>query len=268
VAAAKRADVAVLFVGTNGAIEAEGLDRTYLGLPPAQEELVKRVFAANPKTVMVLLNGGPVAVPWEKENLPAVLDMFIAGEEGGNAIADVLFGNYNPGGRLPYTVYESADQVPPMTEYDITKGFTYMYFDGKPVYPFGHGLSYTTFAYTNLRLSPAKIDGSGQVTARVDVQNTGKVAGDEVVQLYVHDVQASVKRPKEELRGFERIALKPGEKRTVTFTVPAEKLAFYDEAKKAFVTEPGTFDVFVGSSSADIKVKGQFDVTSAGQWPY
>jgi beta-glucosidase len=268
VAAAKRADVAVLFVGTSGAIEAEGLDRTYLGLPPAQEELVKRVFAANPKTVMVLLNGGPVAVPWERDNLPAVLDMFIAGEEGGNAIADVLFGNYNPGGRLPYTVYESADQVPPMTEYDITKGFTYMYFEGKPVYSFGHGLSYTNFTYTNLNVSPKSISGSGQVTVRVDVQNSGKLAGDEVVQLYVHDVEASVKRPKQELRGFERINLKPGEKRTVTFSLPAEKLAFYDETKKAFVTEPGAFDVFVGSSSGDIRSKGQLTVTAAGQWPF
>ena len=268
VAAAKRADVAVLFVGTSGAIEAEGTDRTYLGLPPAQEELVKRVFAANPKTVMVLLNGGPVAVPWEKENLPAVLDMFIAGEEGGNAIADVLFGNENPGGRLPYTVYESADQVPPMTEYDITKGFTYMYFDGKPVYPFGHGLSYTTFAYSNLSLSSKSIDGNGTVTVRVNVRNSGKIAGDEVPQLYVRDVQASVKRPKLELRGFERINLKPGEQRTVTFTLPAEKLSFWDETTHAFVTEPGTFEVLVGGSSADIKLRGQFEVTSPGQWPY
>jgi len=268
VAAAKRADVAVLFVGTSSTIEAEGLDRTYLGLPPAQQELVKRVFAANPRTVMVLLNGGPVAVAWEKENLPAVLDMFIAGEEGGNAVADVLFGNHNPGGRLPYTVYESHEQVPPMDEYDITKGFTYMYFDGKPVYPFGHGLSYTTFTYSNLSLSSKSINGNGTVTVRVNVRNSGKVAGDEVPQLYVRDVQASVKRPKLELRGFERISLNPGEQRTVTFTLPAEKLSFWDETKHAFVTEPGTFEVLVGSSSEDVKLRGQFEVTSAGQWPY
>jgi beta-glucosidase len=268
VAAAKRADVAVLFVGTSSAVEAEGLDRTYLGLPPAQQELVKRVFAANPRTVMVLLNGGPVAVPWEKENLPAILDMFIAGEESGNAIADVLFGNYNPGGRLPYTVYESHEHVPPMDEYDVTKGFTYMYFDGKPVYPFGHGLSYTTFTYANLGLSSKSINGNGTVTVRVTVRNSGKVAGDEVVQLYVRDVQASVKRPKLELRGFERISLKSGEQRTVTFILPAEKLSFWDETKHAFVTEPGLFEVLVGSSSEDIKLRGQFQVTSAGQWPY
>jgi beta-glucosidase len=268
VAAARRADVAVLFVGTSAALEREGLDRTYLGLPPLQQELVKRVFAANPRSVVVLMNGGPVAVLWEKENLPAVLDMFIGGEEGGNAIADVLFGNYNPGGRLPYTVYASHEQVPPMEEYDITKGFTYMYFEGRPVYPFGHGLSYTTFTYSNLNISSSRIPGIGQVTVRVNVRNAGKRAGDEVPQLYVRDLQARVKRPKLELRGFERISLKPGEQRTVTFTLPAEKLAFWDETTHAFVTEPGAFEVLVGSSSEDIRLRGQLDVTSAGRWPF
>ena len=264
---AKKADVAIVYVGLNGQIEREGLDRTYIGLPPVQEELVKKVFEANPKTVVVLLNGGPVGVKWAAENAPAVLDMFYAGEEGGSAVADVLFGGYNPGGRLPYTVYESADQLSPMTEYDITKGMTYMYFTGKPVYTFGHGLSYTTFQYSNLNVSPKRISGSGQVTVRVDVRNAGKRAGDEVVQLYVHDVQASVKRPAKELRGFERISLKPGEKKTVTFTLPAEKLAFYDVRKKAFAVEPGAFEAMAAASSDDIREKRPFEVTSAGQWP-
>jgi beta-glucosidase len=268
VAAAKRADVAVLFVGTSAALEREGLDRTYLGLPPLQQELVKRVFAANPRSVVVLMNGGPVAVAWEKANLPAVLDMLIAGQAGGDAIADVLFGNYNPAGRLPYTVYASHEQVPPMEEYDITKGFTYMYFDGKPVYPFGHGLSYTTFTYSNLVVSPARIAGTGEVAVRVNVRNSGKMAGDEVPQLYVRDVQASVKRPALELRGFERITLKPGEERTVSFTLPAEKLAFWDETTHAFVTETGTFEVLVGSSSNDIRLRGRFEASSAGRWPF
>jgi beta-glucosidase len=268
VAAAKNADVAIVFVGTNAAVEAEGLDRTYLGLPPAQEELARRVFAANPKTVLVILNGGPIAVPWEKENLPAVIDMFIAGEEGGNAIADVLFGNYNPAGRLPYTVYASHEDVPPMDEYDITKGFTYMYFAGTPVYPFGHGLSYSTFTYSNLTLSSKTIAGGGAVTVRVTVRNSGTRAGDDVPQLYVRDLHARVKRPKLELRGFERVSLKPGEQRTITFTLPAEKLAFWDETTHAFVTEPGPFEVLVGASSQDIRLRGQFDVTSRGQWPY
>jgi beta-glucosidase len=267
VAIAKKADVAVVYVGLNGQIEREGLDRTFIGLPPVQEELVKKVCEANPKTVVVLLNGGPVAVQWEKENAAAVLDMFYAGEEGGNAVADVLFGDYNPGGRLPYTVYESTDQLRPMTEYDITKGMTYMYFTGRPVYPFGHGLSYTTFQYSNLNVTPGRISGSGQLTVGVDVRNSGKRTGDEVVQLYVRDVQASVRRPNKELRGFERISLKPGEKKTVRFTVPAGKLAFYDVSKKAFAVKAGAFEVMVGSSSEDIREKRQCEVTSAGQWP-
>jgi len=153
-----------------------------------------------------------------------------------------------------------------MSEYDITKGFTYMYFEGRPVYPFGHGLSYTTFKYANLAISPKRITGSGQVTVRVDVQNTGSRAGDEVVQLYVHDTHASVKRPKEELRGLERISLKPGERKTVSFTLPAEKLAFYDVRQKAFAVEPGAFEALIGSSSEDIRTKGQFEVTTPGQW--
>ncbi|PWU06551.1 MAG: family 3 glycosyl hydrolase [Terriglobia bacterium] len=264
---AKRADVALVYVGLNGQIEREGLDRTYIGLPPIQEELVQKIYEANPKTVVVLLNGGPVAVPWEKEHLPAVLDMFYAGEEGGTAVADVLFGDYNPGGRLPYTVYGSTDQLQPMTEYDITKGMTYMYFRGTPVYPFGHGLSYTKFQYSNLNVSPARIPGSGQVAVRVDVRNSGIRAGDEVVQLYFHDKEARVQRPGKELRGFERISLKPGEKRTVTFSLPAEKLAFYDVKSHAFTTEPGKFEAMVGASSEDIRLKRDFEVTSAGQWP-
>lgn len=267
VSAAKKADAAILYVGINQQVEREGLDRTFIDLPPVQQELIKRVYEANPKTVAVLLNGGPLTVKWESENLPAIVEAFYAGEEGGNAIADVLFGDYNPGGKLPYTVYQSLDQVPPMTEYDITKGFTYMYMDGKPLYPFGHGLSYTTFRYTNLSVSPNRIPGSGQVTVRVAVQNTGKRAGDEVVQLYVHDMEASVKRPGKELRGFERIRLKPGEKKTVSFSLPTEKLSFWDTNKKAFVVEPGAFEVLVGSSSEDIRAKSQFTVSSAGQWP-
>jgi len=266
-AIAKRADVAIVYVGLNGQIEREGLDRTYIGLPPIQEELVRKVFEANPKTVVVLLNGGPVAVPWEKEHLPAVLDMFYAGEEGGTAVGDVLFGDYDPGGRLPYTVYESADQLQPMTEYDITKGMTYMYFQGNPVYPFGHGLSYTTFQYSNLTISPARMPNSGKATVRVDVRNTGTKAGDEVVQLYVREMEVGVKRPAKELRGFERISLKPGEKKTVAFSLPAEELAFYDIKKHAFTTEPGKFEALVGASSADIRLKLDFEVTSAGQWP-
>ena len=266
VSAGKKADVAVLFVGTDQFLEGEGRDRIDINLPQIQQQLVRRVHAANSKTVVVLVNGGPVAVAWEKANVPAVLEMFMAGEEGGNAVAEVLFGDYNPGGRMPYTVYAIVAQVPAMDEYDITKGFTYMYLKGQPLYPFGHGLSYTTFQYCNFAVSPAQIRGDGQVTVKLDVQNSGTRAGDEVVQLYVHDVEASVKRPSKELRGFERISLKPGERKTVSFTLPAEKLSFYDVKSKSFVVEPGQFEVMAGSSSEDIRERQQFQVTSAGAY--
>lgn len=277
VTAAKKADVAILFVGINQMLEREGIDRDSLALPPLQARLVRSVVQANPKTVVVLLNGGPVSLAPPRfgggangpraMDIPAVLDMFWAGEEGGTAIADVLFGDYNPGARLPYTVYASERDLPPMSEYDITRGFTYMYFDGKPEYAFGHGLSYTTFDYNDLKLSSNQIASDGQVNVQLEVRNTGARAGDEVVQLYVHDVDAGLKRPKEQLAGFERISLKPGETRTVDFSLPAEQLAYWDSDKEMFVVKPGREDVMVGSASDDIRQKAQFQITTAGQWP-
>jgi beta-glucosidase len=150
--------------------------------------------------------------------------------------------------------------VPPVDEYDITKGFTYMYVNGKPLFPFGHGLSYTTFKYSGLKLSADKIKADGRVNISVDVKNTGKRTGDEVVQLYVHQEKSSVKVPAKELRGFQRISLQPGEKQTVTFTLPAAKLAIWDETAHGFVVEPGVFDVMIGASSADIRLKNQIEV--------
>jgi beta-glucosidase-like glycosyl hydrolase len=257
---AGRADVAVVYVGTTNAIEAEGRDRTNLGLPGRQEELVKAVLAANPKAVVVLMNAGPLTVPWIKDHAPAILEAWWNGVEGGNAIADVLFGDYNPAGRLPHTVYASESQVPPQDEYDVTKGFTYMYLRGEPLFAFGHGLSYTTFRYGELALSDQQVARNGKLMASVEVTNTGKREGDEVVQLYVHEVEPAVKRPVKELRGFERISLQPGETKKVTFTLPAEKLAYYDETKHSFVVKPGAFDVLVGSSSQDIRAQGRFTV--------
>ena len=259
-AVARGADVAIVYVGTTNKIESEGRDRTSLSLPGRQEDLVKAVCAANPRTVVVLMNAGPLTVPWLKENVPAILEAWWTGDEGGDAIADVLFGDVNPAGRLPHTVYASESQVPPQDEYDVTKGFTYMYLNGKPLFPFGHGLSYTEFKYSNLQVSPRQIPATGKVTVRVDVENTGKRAGDEVVQLYVHEVECSVKRPGKELRGFERVALRPGQKQTVTFTLAGEKLAFWDVKTHGFVVEPGAFDVLVGSSSEDIRVQTRIEV--------
>lgn len=260
--AAKKADVAILYIGTTLDIEAEGRDRTSLELPGNQEELVKAVLAVNPHTIVVLMNAGPLTIPYIKENAPAILEAWWPGEQGGNAIADALFGNINPGGKMPLTVYASAEQVPSQDEYDVTKGFTYMYVNGKPLFPFGHGLSYTTFNYSNLKLSAKQIKDSGAITVFVDVKNSGKVIGDEVVQLYIHDVSPSLKRPNEELRGFERITLAPGQTKTVKLTIPGSKLAFYDEKIHDFRVEPEMIDVMVGSSSADIRLKSQFRVTN------
>ena len=257
---ARNADVAVVFVGTTAAVEQEGRDRKTLGLTGTQEELVEAIFAANPRTVVVQMSAGPLTVPWLAKNIPAMLQAWWPGEEGGHAIADVLFGAVNPAGRLPHTVYASEAQVPPLDEYDITKGFTYMYLNGAPLFPFGHGLSYTTFKYGGLKLSTHKIKTDGQVNLSVEVKNTGQRAGDEVVQLYVHQVKSSVKRPAQELRGFQRISLQPGETKTVAFTLPAEKLAFWDKKTHAFVVEPGTFDVLVGASSAEIRARDQIKV--------
>jgi len=262
VAAAKKADVAIVYIGTTLSVEKEGRDRTSLGLPGKQEELIKAVLAANPRTVVVELNAGPLTIPEIKETAPAIIEAWWAGEEGGNAIADVIFGNVNPGGKLPLTVYASAEQVPSVDEYEVTKGFTYMYLNGKPLFPFGHGLSYTNFKYSNFKIASKKINTDGQITIQVTVQNTGKQKGDEVVQLYVHDVASSVKRPVKELRGFQRISLNPGVKQNLTFTVPAGKLAFYDEKTHAFIVEPGMFDIMVGSSSEDIRAKGQVEVVA------
>lgn len=273
-AAARQADVVLLFVGANEAIEREGLDRTYLTLPTVQVQLVRRVMAANPRTVVVLQNGGPITLAGTKHYIaghlitidqsaeaPAVLDMFWDGEAGAAAIADVIFGDYNPGGRLPYTVYRPDANLPSMNERDITKGFTYLYYEGDPEWAFGHGLSYTSFSYSKLSLAPTQ-DPRQPLTLRVDVANSGPRAGDEVVQVYVRDLAASVKRPNAQLVAFQRVNLKPGERRTLSFSAPPQELAFWDESKQAWSLEAGAFEVQVGSSSKDIRLRGQIDVAT------
>jgi beta-glucosidase len=275
VSAAKQADVAILFVGTNQLLEREGLDREFLNLPQVQLTLVQRVMEANPKTVVVLLNGGPISLapPYaggqrpQVMSFPTVVDIFWPGEEGGTAIADVLFGDYNPSGRLPYTVYATERTLPPITEYDISKGFTYMYFDGKPVFAFGRGLSYTTFEYSNLSISSSQIASGGSVQVKVDVRNSGNRAGEEVVQLYVKNNDSTANQPKEQLQGFERISLNAGETKTVSFSLSAEQLSFWDTNRRAFVVNSSAIDVMAGSASDDIRVKGSFQITTTGQWP-
>lgn len=260
-ALARQSDVAILFLGTNLKVEGEGRDRASLDLPGSQEQLLEAVYKANPRTVAVIMSGGPVSVKWASQNVPAILAAWYTGEEAGTALAGVVFGDYNPSGRLPYTVYDSLDQIPPQDEYDVTKGFTYMYFPGKPQFAFGQGLSYTQFRYSSLEVTPSRATVMGSVKVNLAVQNTGTRAGAEVVQLYVHEAAPAVKRPAKELRGFQRIALRAGEKRMVSFTLRAGELAYYDAGLKRFTVKPGSFDIMVGSSSEDIRLRGKLQVS-------
>ena len=248
---ARAADVAMVCVGTDARVEQEGRDRKTLGLTGAQEQLVKAVVAANPRTIVVQMSAGPLTVPWLKENVPAMLQAWWDGEESGHALADVVFGTVNPAGRLPHTVYASESQLPPQDEYDVSKGFTYMYVKGEPLYPFGHGLSYTNFEYTNLKASGAPL------SIEVTVKNTGLRAGDEVVQFYLAPPQTNVPCPRLMLRGFQRVSLRPGESKRVSVGVPEEKLAFWSTGAKRFEVERGNWGVLVGASSADIRLRTQ-----------
>jgi beta-glucosidase len=259
---AREADAVILFLGTTTAIEAEDRDRTSLGLPGNQERLAEAVIRANPRTVVVLMSAGPLTVPWLARHARAMMQAWWLGEEGGDAIADVLFGRTNPAGRLPYTVYASESQVPPQDEYDISKGFTYMYVRGPVLYPFGYGLSYSKFKYSNLRVSRISGDAATAITATVDVENTSARAGDDVVQLYTREIHPSVVRARHELRGFQRITLQPGQMESLTFVVPIEKLAFYDETRHAFVVEPDEYEIQIGESSENIREHGSVRVES------
>jgi beta-glucosidase len=195
-----------------------------------------------------------------QDNVPAILHLAHSSQEEGNALADVLFGDYNPAGRLTATWVKSLEDLPPMMDYDIRKGRTYMYFKGTPLYPFGFGLSYTRFEYSNLRLART-MSAAGEMTISVDVRNTGSMAGDEVVQLYVSAKGSAVERPLKQLRGFERIALRPGETRTVKLPLKGSDLSYWDAGKQSFVVEPGTVEVMVGGSSADVRLRDTISVT-------
>lgn len=254
---AKKSEVAILIMGI---VEGEGRDRAKLDLPGSQENLIKAVTATGTPTIVVLMNGSAVTMSKWIEDVPAILEAWYAGEEGGNAVADVLFGDYNPGGKLPITFPRSVGQVPLYYNPKPSgRGYDYTDMSGKPLFAFGYGLSYSRFAYTNLEITPKQIIPNGKVQISFDVQNVGDRKGDEVVQLYLHDVVASVTRPLKELKGFKRITLVPKEKRTVTFELNREHLSFLDQNMKSIV-EQGEFEVMVGSSSEDIKLKSSFEV--------
>jgi beta-glucosidase len=257
VAAARNADVAIVAVGI---MEGEGYDRSHLDLPGDQEQLIKDVAATGTPTVVVLYNGSAVTMAHWIDDVGAVLEAWYPGEEGGNAIADVLFGSYSPGGRLPITFPQYVGQVPLYYNHLPTgRGNDYCDMSGMPLFPFGHGLSYTTFAYSNLLITPDKVSPAGQVRVSIDIQNTGTRKGDEVVQLYQHVPVASVARPVLELKGFKRITLAPGEKTSVIFELGFKQLSFLDQHLRP-VVEPGTREIKVGSSSGDIRAQAYFIV--------
>jgi beta-glucosidase len=257
VEAAEESQAAVLALGLSQQLEGEqgqqegnppGVsslgDRLTLNLPPIQEKLLQAVFETGTPVILVLLNGSAVAVNWAEENVPAILEAWYPGQAGGTAVAEALFGLTNPGGRLPVTFYRSAKDLPAFDDYSM-ENRTYRYFTGDPLYPFGFGLSYTTFAYRNLEITPTEAKSGEPVSVQVEVENTGDREGDEVIQLYLKDEKASLPVPQLQLQGFIRLRLAPGEKQTVRFTLTAEQMSCADEAGK-WILEPGEFRVWVG----------------------
>ena len=266
-------DVAIVFIGNNptcgggfgrGCLPSEGkegVDRKEIDLPKEQLDLVNQIFKANPQTIVVLKASFPYAINTIQENVPGIIYMAHSSQEEGNALADVLFGDYNPAGRLVQTWVKSVDDLPDMLDYNIRKGRTYMYFKGQPLYPFGYGLSYTTFKYSHLRTSAETVGGKGQITVSVTVQNSGTRLGDEVVQMYVQHADSTVERPIKQLRGFKRITLKAGELQTVQFPLKGSDLAYWDAARESWVVEKDKLKIMVGASSADLRLDKTIDVT-------
>ncbi len=268
VKAARESDVAIVCVGNhpNGGFDTqwarvsvpsegrEAVDRQSITLE--QEELIKAVFAANPKTIVVLISSFPYAVNWTQENVPAILHMALNSQEEGHALATVLFGDYNPAGRLVQTWPKSLEQLPPMMDYDIRHGRTYMYFRDTPLYPFGYGLSYTTFTYRDLKVNAS----SGAIDVSVLVKNSGQRAGDEVVQLYVRHLNSKVSRPLKELKGFTRVPLGPQEEKTVKLSLPTPRLAYWNAETDRWVVEKDLIEITVGGSSTDARLKKSIQV--------
>jgi beta-glucosidase len=262
--------VVVLVLGISSQLEGEemnvtepgfaGGDRTDINLPARQEGLLKAVAATGKPVVLVLLNGSALAVNWAQSNVAAIVEAWYPGEEGGAALADMLFGDYNPAGRLPVTFYKSVEQLPPFESYAV-EGRTYRYFKGDPLYPFGFGLSYTRFRYDDLRLSATKVNAGRGLTVSAEVRNTGEREGDEVAQVYLSHVAASVPVPVRSLAGVSRLSLKPGESRRVSFTITPEQLSVIDDNGRR-VVQPGEFLITVGGKQPGFK--GHADAATTG----
>ncbi|HSB67678.1 MAG TPA: glycoside hydrolase family 3 C-terminal domain-containing protein, partial [Anaerolineales bacterium] len=269
---AEQADVVVLALGDRAGMipsctTGETRDSVDLRLPGIQEELAKAVLATGKPVAVVLINGRPFAIPWLDEHANAILEAWLPGEEGGSAIADILFGDVNPGGKLPVTFPRHVGQIPIFYNYKPSGMRSHWYVDYvsekvTPLYPFGHGLSFTSFEYSDLCVHKKQAGAGESVDISLKVANSGSVAGDEVVQLYIRDEFASTPRPVKELKGYVRLTLQSGEECLVTFHLPANQLAFYDEDLN-LILEPGKIDVMIGSSSEDIRLRGEFEIKGA-----
>ncbi len=273
VAIAAKADAAIVLIGNSPAIESEDFDRTTLDLPAGQDELVQAIAKVNHNTIVVFNAGASVNVSRWVGQVPSVLDAWFGGQEIGHAIADVLFGDVDPSGKLPFSFINDFKESPAYGNYpgeDLHVKYAegmyvgYRYFDKHsitPQFPFGYGLSYTSFGYSDLKIKPGKAANGQTFEVSLKLRNQGKRVGAEVVQLYVHDGHSSVDRPVKELKGFRRVELAPGKSTTVSFTLDKSSMAYYSTQKKDWVAEPGTFDVLVGASSADIRLKGSFELS-------
>ncbi len=258
--AAKSADIAIVVLGEGGyTTNGEGRDVASLDLTGLQEDLLKAVHSTGTPAIVVLINGRPLSIRWAAENTPAIVEAWMCGEQGGNAVADVLFGDFNPGGKLPVTIPRHVGQLPVYYNHSKTKWDKYVDMPGTPLYEFGFGLSYTSFEYSNLQIIPDKMNPAGEAQVILDIKNSGRVKGEEVAQLYINDVISSVSTPVKELRGFAKIHLEPGETKTVKFKILPEDLSLLDRDMNE-VVEPGIFQVMVGSSSRDIRLKGKLEV--------
>jgi len=256
-AAAEQADLVIAVIGETALMSGEAASRGTLELPGIQEQLVEAAAGAGKPLVVVLENGRPLDITWVAEHASAILEAWYPGVEGGNAIVDVLFGDVNPGGKLPVSWPRSAGQEPLYYNHNLTQapesapGFTSRYWDiaSKPLYPFGYGLSYTTFRFANLHLSKTRLKAGDSVEVVVDVTNTGAVPGDAVAQLYIHQRSGSASRPVRQLEGFRRVTLQPGETRTLRFSLRRDELQFWSPQTKRWVVEPSIFDVWVGEDA-------------------
>lgn len=258
--AVRKSNVAIVVVGESRDMSGEAASRTKLGLPGVQEELVEKIESLGKPVIVILMNGRPLTIDWISKNVPAVLETWFLGDQAGNAIADVLFGDYNPSGKLTTTFPRSVGQIPLFYNHmntgrppSKTDKYTSKYIDSpvSPLYPFGYGLSYTNFKFSDLNVDKEKISVNNSVEVSVKVKNTGKYAGTEIAQLYIRDLVASVTRPVKELKGFKRIFLNPGKAKTITFTVTPKSLEFYNIDMKKTI-EPGKFNVMVGGNSEDV----------------